>query len=1071
MALAFRDPEALRVIMASGLCPADVVARGATIAHVDGGVILSPDVPLTRAQLAKLREAGVKVDAVLPADVRTIRCWAEAIAPARVPVKETPALALFVVETGALVDLAAELVRLGCERIELLAGDRFGVARVIDPPTYTVVRGLDRERGMRVYAPDPPGQDAVWVELGYRHPLAQRLRAEPETLLLVSGSSWLSVPNRGWVGLDAALELAVPGERVAVSSAKLPARRRVVLRLASGRREPPSMWVLRSGGIAAIDRLLDYLPEDVVARLTFAVSTGADPLVVVRARGGGRHPPPDLALPAEEYAPLAHMPDVYAPAGSIVEPPLRRERLRLILGIGVGEVIWLAPTEGAKFRVERVADSAFAPLAEWADYVVSANAAALQPWIAASTFEFAPFVSSGLEWGAQGATSIEDEIARRKKPEVRPKPVIVQLPPEPTTPDPVVRINEPKPAQLAPKKQIEADRELAELEAAFIALDAPGDAPERLALFEGLGRAYAWRGRLHDAGRCFSRAAWEAPVAEAPARLQAWLDAELGKTTPALTLASAFKQKPPGPDLVRSVAIMAAAQAPVVAADPHRVTRWLDDHDEDLDSRTLWLSRLGLAKLVGGDPLALAQASDRILARLAGGLPVERELPAFLRFAGRTGALGNASGDQLSTALDELAVRVTNTKRTRSLTEAPIPFTNAYVAFLLAHGYARIGRHERARELVGEANQALAKVAGDPVHGYLIAAFTARIEQAIAGLPPETALPEALRAQLANLDRLARYKVDRLREASQILEPMEHVDAIERFSKKQKDSLGPEFTALRQIVDPAARAAAVERLVDEAIANDAERVRLLDGIFDVLFELPASRAVPILLRTHPVITSVLETHRAPLYAEALVVAGHFGRTELMPGLLDGLGGAIRRVDGVALQRVLQHSLRALRRIGLRNEIAQLLADAEQALPTAIRPDTLRARLALAAGLAYLGDSDRALLIFNQAREALNQSIKHTDRLELTRALALAYAQAPVTSALTGIAELASHLREMTDTFGTNTHYCLSVLHFVESLVLGITSDDLALGEAGRRFVEDDEHLIRRRLFRDLGGTS
>jgi hypothetical protein len=46
-----------------------------------------------------------------------------------------------------------------------------------------------------------------------------------------------------------------------------------------------------------------------------------------------------------------------------------------------------------------------------------------------------------------------------------------------------------------------------------------------------------------------------------------------------------------------------------------------------------------------------------------------------------------------------------------------------------------------------------------------------------------------------------------------------------------------------------------------------------------------------------------------------------------------------------------------------------------------------------------------------------------------------------------------------------------VLHFVESLVLGITSDDLALGEAGRRFVEDDEHLIRRRLFRDLGGTS
>jgi len=46
-----------------------------------------------------------------------------------------------------------------------------------------------------------------------------------------------------------------------------------------------------------------------------------------------------------------------------------------------------------------------------------------------------------------------------------------------------------------------------------------------------------------------------------------------------------------------------------------------------------------------------------------------------------------------------------------------------------------------------------------------------------------------------------------------------------------------------------------------------------------------------------------------------------------------------------------------------------------------------------------------------------------------------------------------------------------VLHFVESLVLGLSSDDLAFGDAGRRFVEDDEHLLRRRLHRDLGGPA
>jgi hypothetical protein len=74
---------------------------------------------------------------------------------------------------------------------------------------------------------------------------------------------------------------------------------------------------------------------------------------------------------------------------------------------------------------------------------------------------------------------------------------------------------------------------------------------------------------------------------------------------------------------------------------------------------------------------------------------------------------------------------------------------------------------------------------------------------------------------------------------------------------------------------------------------------------------------------------------------------------------------------------------------------------------------------------------------------------------------------PVAAALAGIATLGVYFKDVTDNFGTNSHYCLAVLHFVESLVLAITADDLAIGEAGRRFVEDDEHLIRRRLHRDL----
>ena len=500
------------------------------------------------------------------------------------------------------------------------------------------------------------------------------------------------------------------------------------------------------------------------------------------------------------------------------------------------------------------------------------------------------------------------------------------------------------------------------------------------------------------------------------------------------------------------------------------MTRWLDDHDGELDARTLWLSRLGLAKLSNGDPLLLAHARDRILTRLAGGLPVERELPAFLRLAGRSGALGNASGEHLSTALEELATRIDKTKRKRTPLEAPPHLTGAYVSFLIGYGFARIGLADRARAHVADARKALAPTATDPVHSYLIAAYSARVDQAIAGIASETPLSDELGTQLTSLDRVARYKVDRLREASRILEPLERPDAIGAWIKKEKDSRGPEFAALREITDPVKRAKAVDKLVDAAASSDTERERLIDGIFDVLLELPESGAVPILSRTWPLISRVPEPRRAVLYAEALVVAGHFGRTELVPGMLDALGVAIRLVQGPDLERVLQHSLRALRRIGLRAEIAELLAEAEHALP-ANRVEALRGRLALAAGLAYLGETSRALPIYEQARAALTESMTLPTRLDLTRALALAYAQSPLQQALGGLADLTTQLRDITDSYGTNSHYCLSVLNFVESLVLGITSDDLALGEAGRRFVEDDEHLIRRRLHRDLGGAS
>src|SRR6185436_12387605 len=161
MALWFRDGDALRVVLASGLCPGDVLGRGARVGQgADGGIVLEPDQQLPPVALHQLRDAGVAVDAERPHDARRVRCWAEAVPLERAAVEAIPSLVLFVTERPEqLVDLAAELLRLGCDRQELAIG-ALAAIRAVDAPTYSVMRALDREDGLRAFAPDPPRQDA-----------------------------------------------------------------------------------------------------------------------------------------------------------------------------------------------------------------------------------------------------------------------------------------------------------------------------------------------------------------------------------------------------------------------------------------------------------------------------------------------------------------------------------------------------------------------------------------------------------------------------------------------------------------------------------------------------------------------------------------------------------------------------------------------------------------------------------------------------------------------------------------------------------------------------------------------
>jgi hypothetical protein len=1095
--LSFRSEEALQVALTAGLIPADAEAQPARVERAtDGSLRIATDVPLSGPVRRSLAQAGIAVEADRrwPAPRRAnagenqvpVFCWAEALPARRTrepeagkPAAATSGTVLFVApEAEPVIDLAAELLRLGCERqqacfLEDEQGRPLALLRASDPPYYSVTRALDGDRGLAAYAP-VRGRDGVWLEVGWTHPLRDRLRVQSGLLLVAGARPWRVVADGPWLDLRQVLDLEVPAAD-GWRAGPLPARRRVPLRLTrAARGEPASLWVLRAGGAAAIDRLVAELPEEVIARLQFAVGAGADAPVVLRARAG-RQGPPALTLAAEAYAPLLGVPGLYAPVDALVEPPLRRERLRELL-TAPDCVTWLAPLAGddagprGPFRPERLPEDAFAPLADWVDYVVNADAELLAPWVKNAIFELPEFTTTPREPGAEPEAPRRAARAPRAAPRSSPEPASLSPAGAPAPSRPAARTGAAATVAAVPDGEREA--ELAARERAFLASDAPADAPERGEDWRVMAELNSALGRGREAALAWARAVWELPPESeaAVSVLRRWVDAEVkrhGGATALLALPAVTHEQ------VSALAAHAAASGhpgaeALSSATATAIHRFLDRHEGLLDVRARWLARTALARAAGGDRLALARARDGVLAALAGGLSLERDVPAFLRFAGGGHGVESGAAARLVAQLENLLAHYDRTRRSRSPLEAPPALTRAYVLATAAVAFARLGATERAHALRDQAAAAVDRA--DPVHGFLMSAYAARVEQGLQGLPATTPLPPEITARLNALERFARYKVDRLRQGSALLEPQEgrQLDPAAAFSRGERDLRGEEFAQLRAITDRAALDQQLEALLARALARATsadERARLFDGVLDFLPRVGEVPALAALEQIVPACRNLPAATRALLLEEALAVAGHYGRPEVAARLVRELHGVLTALPAPAEAAPrLAGALRSLRRVGLLDAAHELL----EALDARLAGSPVVARLPVAAGYASLGHLDRARPILAEARKVLADAPAMPQRLELLRALATTLGHTPIAEALPALAELSTLLAGITDSFNTNSHFCFSVVHAMESLLAGVASADLALGELGRRFLEDDELLVRRRLHRDLG---
>ena len=75
-------------------------------------------------------------------------------------------------------------------------------------------------------------------------------------------------------------------------------------------------------------------------------------------------------------------------------------------------------------------------------------------------------------------------------------------------------------------------------------------------------------------------------------------------------------------------------------------------------------------------------------------------------------------------------------------------------------------------------------------------------------------------------------------------------------------------------------------------------------------------------------------------------------------------------------------------------------------------------------------------------------------------------QATPAVALARLEEIFTQLKNFRDNFTTSTHFSVAQMDLIEAVVLAVVSDDFTQGAQARRWLDDDEFLVRQRIHGD-----